>query len=107
MHDMPEGFPQGPEGLRAFVEAFRQAFPDLHWTIEDVIASGDKVVWRVNGTGTNEGPFMGMPATGRRISCGAIIISRFEDGRWAEDWVQWDRMTMLQQLGVIPEAAPA
>src|SRR5579872_4521756 len=55
MHEMPEGFGQGPEGIRAFVESFRNAFPDLHFSVDDVVVSGNKIAWRVTGTGTSKG----------------------------------------------------
>src|SRR5258707_8426143 len=93
---------QGSEGLLKFGRAFRAAFPDLHWTIEDVITNDDKVVWRVVATGTHQAELMGIPATGKSIKVGAIIISRFENDLWREDWVSWDQLGMLQQLGVIP-----
>lgn len=100
--DLPAAFGTGAEGLMTFVRAFRAAFPDLHFTLEEVITNEDKVVWRVVGTGTHRGDFMGIPATGKGIEVPAIIISRFEDGLWREDHVCWDQLGMLQQLGVIP-----
>ena len=105
--ELPEAFGTGSEGLLNFVRAFRAAFPDLHWTFEDVIANDDKVVWRVVATGTQRGEFMGIPATGRSFKSQAIIISRFENGLWREDNVAWDQFGMLQQLGVIPAPGAA
>jgi len=106
---LPPPFGTGSAGLLKFVRAFRAAFPDLHWTIEDVITNDDKVVWRVVATGTHQAELMGIPATGKSIKVGAIIISRFENDLWCEDWVCWDQFGMLQQLGVIamPGAAVA
>ncbi len=66
--ELPPPFGTGSEGLLKFVRAFRAAFPDLHWTIEDVITNDDKVVWRVVATGTQQAEFMGIPATGKRES---------------------------------------
>jgi steroid delta-isomerase-like uncharacterized protein len=100
--DLPAVFGAGPEALLNFVRSFRTAFPDLHFTIEDLIAKDDKVVWRCIGTGTHRAEFMGIPAAGKRIKVQAIIISRFENGLWREDFVSWDQYAMLQQLGVIP-----
>ncbi len=100
--ELPPPFGTGSEGLLKFVRAFRAAFPDLHWTIEDVITNDDKVVWRVVATGTQQAEFMGIPATGKSVKVGAIIISRFENDLWCEDWVCWDQFGMMQQLGVIP-----
>jgi steroid delta-isomerase-like uncharacterized protein len=100
--ELPPVFGAGSAGLLNFVRGFRAAFPDLHFAIEDVIANGDKVVWRCLGTGTQHGEFLGIPATGKSMKVQAIIISRFENGLWREDWVSWDQLGMLQQLGVIP-----
>jgi steroid delta-isomerase-like uncharacterized protein len=100
--DLPPAFGSGSEGLLNFVRAFRAAFPDLHFAIEDVVTNEDKVVWRCVGTGTHRGDFMGIPATGKSIKVQAIIISRFENDLWREDRVCWDQLGMLQQLGVIP-----
>jgi steroid delta-isomerase-like uncharacterized protein len=100
--EMPPGFGTGSQGLLNFVRAFREAFPDLHWRIEDVIAKDDKVVWRAVATGTHRAEFLGIPATGKSFKAGAIIISRFENDLWREDAVSWDQFGMLQQLGVIP-----
>lgn len=92
----------GAQGLMNFVRGFRAAFPDLKFVIEDVVANESQVVWRAVGTGTQRGDFMGIPATGKSINVQAIIMSRFEDGLWAEDHVCWDQFGMMQQLGVIP-----
>jgi steroid delta-isomerase-like uncharacterized protein len=107
--ELPAAYGTGSDGLLTFVRAFRAAFPDLHWTLEDVIASDDRVAWRVVATGTHRGEFLGIPATGKHFTSAAIIISRFENDLWREDWVCWDQLGMLQQLGVIPmpEAAVA
>ena len=78
------------------------AFPDLHLTIEDLIAEGDKVVWRLNSKGTHKGPFMGIPATGKTASITGIVIFRLENSRIMEGWVNIDTLGLLQQLGVIP-----
>lgn len=107
--ELPPPFGTDSKGLMSFVEAFRAAFPDLHFSLEDMVSNGEKVVWRVEGGGTQRGEFMGIPPTGRSFKVSAIIISRFENGLWREDHVCWDRLGMLQQLGVIPmpEAAVA
>ena len=100
--ELPLALGSGAQGLLNFVRAFRAAFPDLHWEIEDLITKDDTVVWRVVGTGTHQAEFMGIPATAKSFKAGGIIISRFENGLWREDHVCWDQLGMLQQLGVIP-----
>jgi len=84
------------------------AFPDLHFDTEDILASGDKVVARARVTGTNKGDFMGMPATGKSVSVQAIDILGFgEDGLVHDHWGVMDIMSMMQQLGVVPQGPPA
>ena len=87
---------------------YRAAFPDLKMDPEDIIASGDKVVARVRATGTQDGEFMGLPPSGKRIDVQLMDIIRFgDDGLAHEHWGVFDAMTMMQQLGVVPEAPPA
>ena len=101
-HAAPPGFPTGREGAKQFFAMMRSAFPDLHLTIEDMIAEGDKVVMRSTWSGTHQGEFMGVPATGRRVTVGGIDISRCADGRMVEHWEQFDALGLMQQLGVVP-----
>lgn len=86
---------------------YRAAFPDLRMEPQDVLASGDKVVARARATGTNQGEFMGMPATGKSVDVQLIDIIRFgDDGLAREHWGVFDALGMMQQLGAIP-APPA
>lgn len=101
-HDAPPGFPTGREGAKQFFAIVRSAFPDLHHTIEDMIAEGDKVVMRSTWSGTHKGEFMGIPTTGRRVTVSAIDITRVADGRIVEHWEQSDALGLMQQLGVVP-----
>ena len=101
-HAAPPGFPTGREGAKQFAAMMRSAFPDLHQTIEDMIAEGDKVVMRSTWSGTHEGEFMGIPATGRQVTVSAIDITRVADGRLVEHWEQFDALGLMQQLGVVP-----
>ncbi len=101
-HSVPAGFPTGREGAKQFAAMMRSAFPDLHHTIEDMIAEGDKVVMRSTWSGTHQGEFMGIPATGKRVTVSAIDISRVADGRIVEHWEQSDALGLMQQLGVVP-----
>ena len=107
-HEELPGLEPGKEGVKAFFRMYIGAFPDLRMTAEDVISSGDKVVARVRATGTHRGEFLGIPATGERIDAQLIDIIRFgDDGLAREHWGVFDTMTMMQQLGVVPEGAPA
>lgn len=100
-HSRP-GLPPGPEGVVQFFAMARTAMPDLHATIEDLIAEGDRVVARGTITGTQTGDFMDIPATGKRVEIAYIDINRIADGKIAERWANQDDLGMLQQLGVIP-----
>ncbi len=84
------------------ITAFLGAFPDLHVTVEDLIAEGDKIVGRVTLTGTHQGELMGIPATGKKVSFSEILIGRISNGKVVEEWEVTDTMSMMQQLGVIP-----
>ncbi len=97
----------GPEGLKRHTSMLRAAFPDLHQSIEDVIAEGDKVVVRTTCTGTHVGDFMGAPPTGRTFVHEQIHILRLEGGRIAEHWAQVDNVGMMRQLGIMPTPEPA
>ena len=101
-HAAPAEFPTGREGAKQFAAMMRSSFPDLHLTIEDMIAEGDKVVMRSTWSGTHEGEFMGIPATGRRVTVSAIDITRVADGRMVEHWEQFDALGLMQQLGGVP-----
>lgn len=92
------------EALKAYVGAYLTAFPDLQLSIEDLLAEGDKVAWRFNSTGHQNGPFMGMPPSGRTGNISGIVIFRLENSRIAEAWVNLDVLGLLQQTGVIPQA---
>ncbi len=107
-HEELPGLEPTKDGIREFFRAYLAAFPDLRMEAQDVLASGDKVVARVRATGTNQGEFMGMAATGKRIDVQLIDIMRFgDDGLVHEHWGVMDSMTMMQQLGMVPDGSPA
>ena len=83
-------------------------FPDLRFDAEDVLESGDKVVARARVTGTNKGDFMGIAASGKSIDIQAIDILQFgADGLAHEHWGVMDIMSMMQQIGAVPQGPPA
>lgn len=92
----------GPEGLKPIVIALRQAFPDLHYEIEDVIATPDHVVARVRMKGTHLGALGDLPPTGRAVDVLQINIERFENGHVVEHWRVTDELEFQKQLGVVP-----
>ena len=96
------GLPQGIEGVKTLIRVYRAAFPDLHIQVEDQVLEGDKVVTRWTSTGTHHGDLMGIPATGNQVNLQGVDVNRFANDRFVEGWVFFDRLTMMQQLGVIP-----
>ena len=101
-HALPPGMPGGIEGSKQFIGMYLAAFPDLHFTVEDIIAEGDKVVARLTTRGTQQGAFMGIPPTGKQVTVTAIDINRIVGGKSVEHWLNMDTQGLLQQLGVIP-----
>lgn len=96
------GMPTGPEGVPIVINALASVFPDLRYVIEDQIGEGELVVTRWSFHGTQQGEFMGLPATGKPVSFSGISIERFVDNRIVEHWRVTDELSLLQQLGVIP-----
>jgi steroid delta-isomerase-like uncharacterized protein len=91
--------PPGPGGLKPIVLAIRQAFPDLHYEIKDVVATDDAVVVRVVMTGTHRGDLFGLAPTGRRVTVDQINIEHIENGRIVEHWRVTDELKLMRQLG--------
>jgi steroid delta-isomerase-like uncharacterized protein len=107
-HEELPGLEPSKEGVKQLFHMYRAGFPDLLMEVQDVLTSGDKVVARVRGTGTHQGEFMGMPATGKKVDVQLIDIIRFgDDGLAHEHWGVLDALGMMQQLGAIPEGPAA
>jgi steroid delta-isomerase-like uncharacterized protein len=102
-HSAPPGVPADCEGIKIVTAMFRGAFPDSYFTVEDMIAEGDKVATRKTFHGTHEGEFMGIPPSGRGVSMSLIDVVRIDDGRVVEHWAVGDSLGLMQQLGVIPQ----
>jgi steroid delta-isomerase-like uncharacterized protein len=96
------GQQQGREGLKAVLLQFRNAFPDIHWTVSEQISEGDKVVTRFTWTGTHRDTFLGISATGRSVEVKGVVIDRLESGKMADSRILMDTLGMMQQLGVFP-----
>lgn len=94
--------PVDREGFMQVYGMFYAAFPDLRHTIEDLIAEGDKVAVRLSVRGTHRGAFQGMPPSGRPFAVTATSVLRIAGGQIAEQWVDFDQLGLLQQLGAIP-----
>ncbi len=104
-HTAPPGVPPTRDGAKDLFRMFLDAFPDLHVTIQDVVAQADTVVQRTRATGTMKGEFMGMPSTGRSATWEQIHILRFADGREIEHWTHSDQLGLLAQLGLSQASA--
>jgi steroid delta-isomerase-like uncharacterized protein len=90
------------DGVKWVISNIRNAIPNVHFTIEDMIAEGDKVVTRWLAKGTHKGDFMGTKPTGNKISVSATVIDRIKDGKVIEHWANRDDLSFLQQVGLIP-----
>jgi predicted ester cyclase len=100
---------QDAAGVKQSIADYRAAFPDLSFTIDDIFAAGDKVVTRWTGGGTFENEFMGLePNHEKGDPVHGINIDRYDDaGKMVETWGQWDVMTLMRDIGAIPEGATA
>jgi len=101
-HDPWPGQPPTLEGWKQGLTALRTALPDYRFTIEDLIAEGDKIVVRGTSRGTHKGEFMGIAPTGKQFVMTELHIVRIADGKIVEHWGNHDDLGMLQQLGVVP-----
>lgn len=90
------------EGLKEFTRQMRAAFPDLRIGVNDLVAEGDKVAVYYTMEGTNQGDFMGMPATGARVSIDGFDLIRVQDGICTEHWGVFDNGSLIEQLGAGP-----
>jgi steroid delta-isomerase-like uncharacterized protein len=104
----PPGMGPGRDGLRQWLASWIAAFPDVRWAVEEQIADEDRVWSRSIWQGTHQGPFLGIPPTGKNVTVAAWTIDRFTDGKIAESRIIMDTLGMMQQLGVIsaPGAPP-
>ncbi len=96
---------QGPEEARRFLGMYLSAFPDMHVSVEDEIAEGDKVVTRWTIRGTHRGELMGIAPTDEQVEIKGITIHRIEGGKIAEEWERYDNLSVMQQLGAISAEA--
>ena len=106
LHDPSSALPAGGirsrEDYKQFGTGFLAAFPDLEWTIEDMIAEGEKVVVRYTFHGTHQGQWRGLPPTGKAVTFTGTVTCRMVDGKVVEAWQNADNLSVLRQLGLIP-----
>jgi steroid delta-isomerase-like uncharacterized protein len=95
---------RGADTIKGEIEYFRNAVPDLTYTVEDQVSEDDKVVSRYTVRGTHQGEFFGVPGSGKRIEMTGIQIDRFdESGKLIEEWPEYDLLGAMKQMGAIPE----
>ena len=94
---------RGPESEKKRATLYRNAFPDIRFTIDDMIAEGETVMARWSCRATHKGDLSGIAPTGKQININGVSIARFTNGKMAEGWVNWDALGLMQQLGVVPE----
>ena len=97
-----QGVPPTREGLEMLGKGVVAAFPDVHATVEELLATGDKVIERTSAGGTSRGPFNGIPPNGKPVRWTEIHIYRLHDGKIVEHWGEIDLMAILAQLGALP-----
>jgi steroid delta-isomerase-like uncharacterized protein len=94
----------GPQAQLQFIAVVLAAFPDVHFTMEQLVAEENLVVSRLIVRGTHQAEFMGVPASDRQVNFQSVEIYRLSDAKIAEQWVVMDVLGLLQQLGAIPNA---
>jgi len=90
---------RGPAAFKTFLHRLRGAFPDIHFTVEDALAEGDRVAVRWRARMTHRGDQLGLPASGRQAEVTGMSIVRIADGKIAEGWNNWDMLGLMQQIG--------
>ena len=93
---------RGREAVQGFLGMFRTGMPDLSLSVDDITGDGERVAARWSAHGTHTEEMFGIPPTGKRLDIHGISFFRFADGKIAEDWVEENTLSVLQQLGVVP-----
>ncbi len=106
-HDPAIAHEDGLGGFKNHVTRVRTAFPDIEFKIEDILEDGEKVITRWTASGTHRGAFLGVPAAGKQFTVTGITVLRFARGKIVEDWVNWDALGLMQQLGAVPASGQA
>ena len=94
----------GPAGFKPFVANLRGALPDIHMTIDDILAEGDRVTVRISVEGTHKGGQLGVAPSGKRVGIAGIVIVRIANGQIVEGWNSWDQLGLLRHIGALPAA---
>ena len=97
--------PRGPEAIKEHVTSWIASFPDLHFSIEQMLSEGDRVVMQLLMEGTHQGAWLGIPASGKKMQIRMFTVHRVVQGKIVEDWVLVESLGFFQQLGVVPNTA--
>lgn len=100
MHDPNIKHEPGIQSYEHHVTQVRATFPDIKFTIEDLVEEGNKVVVRWKAEGTHKAEFLGVPDTGKRVTVTGVTVTRISGGKVAESWANWNALGVMQQLGV-------
>jgi predicted ester cyclase len=101
----PLGRFEGRDGIRQLVTGFRGGFSDLNVEVEEILGEGDRLAVRVTTTGTNDGELLGNPPTGNEVRLPFVHFVSFQDGKYRGDQVIYDRLALMEQLGLVPQLA--
>jgi predicted ester cyclase len=94
--------PPNVDGVKGSIAFLRAAFPDLRLSLEEIVASGDKTWARITARGSHQGPFMGVPPTGKPFAITVLDVCRFENGKVVEHWGVADQLALMAQIGALP-----
>src|SRR5882672_5157906 len=97
-----DAVPRGPQAIKEHVTSWIASFPDLHFSIEQMLSEGDRVVMQLLMEGTHHGAWLGIPASGRKMQIRMFTVHRVAQGKIVEDWVLVESLGFFQQLGVVP-----
>ena len=103
----PDGDLTGPAAIREMMSGYFTAFPDVQTTVDELVASGDEVFTRVTIRGTQTGPLGDFPPSGKPVEINLLQFVRIDNGRIAEEWEQFNMLSMLQQVGALPSEVGA
>lgn len=100
-----DAVPRGPDAIKEHVAGWTNSFPDLRFTIEQMLSEGDRVVMQLLMEGTQQGAWLGIPPSGKKVQIQMFTIHRVVRGKIVEDWVLVESLGLFQQLGVVASTA--
>jgi Predicted ester cyclase len=100
-----DAVPRGPQTIKEHVTSWITSFPDLHFSVEQMLSEGDRVVMQLLMEGTHQRAWLGIPASGKKMQIRMFTVHRVVQGKIVEDWVLVESLGVFQQLGVVPNTA--